>query len=579
MPYPVLIVGAGPTGMTAALELSRLGVPLRLIEKVPSPPPGAAPLPERSRAIGVQARTLELLGMRGLSEEMLRCGHPTAGASIYGGGRRLFHLDFSRIDSRYRYLLFISQMETERILREAIEDLGVSIERGVELVAFAQDTRTADPSPVKVVLRHPDGRLEQAEAPWLIDAEGAHSTVRSTLDLPFEGRTMNETYALGDLHVDGDLAEDDFHVLSTEFGFMGLFPLGHRRFRIIAGVPPSEVPGDAAPALADLQAIYDERFPVPARFSDLRWASWFSINSRMVPLLRVGRVLLGGDAAHIHSPAAAQGMNTGIQDMINLAWKLALVMQGQAVEALLDTYEQERLPVLRDVLRKTEKITDVMTSRSPITRGLLRHLAPRLGGARLLQQIVPSRISQITIGYRRSPLSAHHGHAGHLRAGDRVPDLLVLSRAAHGDGWQEQLLFGLLDPLRFTLLVVHPETSDAASADWCEAVQPWPAIRVVGLAPSSDDAARARFHAILGRSRGVLLVRPDGYVGFVGGKHASARHLDAYCRRWLITREPARPRDVAHGRRDGESTGSRGDGAGAPRPEPHPGAAARAPGT
>ncbi|XXX78958.1 FAD-dependent monooxygenase [Sorangium sp. So ce134] len=540
MLIPVLIVGAGPTGMTAALELSRLGIPVRLIEKVPAPPPAAAPPPERSRAIGVQARTLELMEMRGLSEEMLRSGHPTAGVSIYSGGKCLFHLDFSQIDSRYHYLLFVSQMETERILREAIEKLGVAIERGVELVGFVQDGLASDPSPVKATLRHLDGRLEQARAPWLIDAEGAHSAVRTTLDLRFEGRTMDETYALGDLHVDGDLAEDDFHIFSTEYGFMGLFPLGHRRFRIIAGVPPSKARKDAAPAMADLQAIYDERSPVPGRFSDLRWASWFRINSRMVPHLRVGRVLLGGDAAHIHSPAAGQGMNTGIQDMINLAWKLALVMQGQAPEALLDTYEQERVPVVRNVLRKTERITDLMTSRRPIVRGLLRHLAPSLGGARTLQRIVPFRISQIAVAYRRSPLSAHHGRAGRLRAGDRVPDLPVMSRVAHGDVWQERPLFGLLDPSRFTLLVVHPEVSDAASVDWREAVRPWPAIRVVGIAPPSEDAARARFHAIFGRSRGVFLVRPDGYAGFVGGKSASARHLESYCRRWLITRQEAR---------------------------------------
>lgn len=536
MPNPVLIVGAGPTGMTAALELSRLGVAVRLIDKVPPPPPDAPPPAERSRAIGVQARTLELMEMRGLSDALLRSGHPTAGASVYSGGRRVLHVDFSRIDSPYPYLLFVSQMETERILREAIEARGVSIERGVELVGFAQDALAHDPSPVKAVLRHPDGSLEEAQAPWLIDAEGAHSAVRATLDLPFVGRTRDDSYALGDVRLDGDLAEDDFHVSSTEHGFMGLFPLGHRRFRVIATVPPAMVRKDTVPSMADLQAIYDERSPVPGRLSDLRWSSWFRINSRMVEKLRMGRLLLGGDAAHIHSPAAGQGMNTGIQDMINLAWKLALVMEGQAREALLDTYEQERLPVQRNVLRNTERVTDVMSSRRPIVRALLRHLAPRLGRARPVQRIVPYRISQIAIGYRRSPLSAHHGRAGLLRAGDRVPDAPVLSRLAHGDAWQQRPLFGLLDPLRLTLLVVHPDTSDTPSVDWCGAVQPWPAIRVVGIAPPSDDAARARFHAIFGRSRGVLLVRPDGYVGFAGDDHASAGHLDAYCRRWFVPR-------------------------------------------
>jgi 2-polyprenyl-6-methoxyphenol hydroxylase-like FAD-dependent oxidoreductase len=540
MTNPVLIVGAGPTGMTAALELSRLGVPVRLIDKVPAPPPGAPPPAERSRAIGVQARTLELFEMRGLADEMLRKGHPTSGADVYSGRRRLLHVDFSHIDSRHHYLLFLSQMETERILREAIEKLGAGIERGVELFGFAQDEPTADPCPVKVVLRHPDGRLEETRAPWLIDAEGAHSTVRATLDLPFSGHTREETYALGDIRVDVGLSEDNFHLFSTEWGFLGLFPMGERRFRIIAGVPPGRMTAttDRPPAIEDLQAIYDERSPVEARFSDLRWSSWFRINSRMVQHLRIGRLLLGGDAAHIHSPAAAQGMNTGIQDMINLSWKLALVMQGLAPEELLDTYEDERLPVMRNILNKTEAITDVMSARGLLVRSLLRYVAPPLGKARPVQRSVPFRVSQIAVGYRRSPLSAHHGRAGRLRAGDRVPDLPVLSRVAHGGAWEQRSLFGLLDPLRFTLLVVQrPDSDGVAGVDWCGAVQPWPIIRVVGISAPPDDAARARFDATLGRSRGVFLVRPDGYVGFAGGKHASAAHLQAYCRRWLAPRK------------------------------------------
>jgi hypothetical protein len=361
--------------------------------------------------------------------------------------------------------------------------------------------------------------------------------VRATLDLPFRGRARDETYALGDLRVDGDLSEEDFHLFATEHGFLGLFPMGHRRFRIIAGVPSGKATRDV-PAIEKLQAIYDERSPVPARFEDLTWASWFQINSRMVEHLRVGRLLLGGDAAHIHSPAAGQGMNTGIQDMINLSWKLALVMQGQAPESLLDTYEEERLPVMRNILKKTEAITDVMSSRRPIVRRLLRRLASRLGRSRRVQRLVPFRVSQLAIGYRRSPLSAHHGRTGRLRAGDRVPDLPVMSRTAHGDAWHERSLFELLDPLRFTLLVIHPEPNGAAGVDWCEAVRPWPAIRVVGIAAPPESTPRERFHATLGTTHGVLLVRPDGYIGFAGGKRAKATQLDAYCRRWLVASPP-----------------------------------------
>ena len=189
MPDRVLIVGAGPTGLTAALELTRLGVPVRLIDKQAAPA-------TTSRAVGVQARTLELFAQRGLADEMVRLGNPGLAASFYDGGKRIFRLDFTRVDSRYHYLFFISQAETERILRTAVEKQGVRIERGVEFVGLAQDVLSPDPNPVKVVLRHADGRLEQAQAPWLISAEGAHSVVRATLDLPFEGKTRDEQYAL-----------------------------------------------------------------------------------------------------------------------------------------------------------------------------------------------------------------------------------------------------------------------------------------------------------------------------------------------------------------------------------------------
>jgi len=542
MTDPVVVVGAGPTGMTAALELSRLGIRVRLVDKAPEHPADAAPPAERSRAIGVQARTLELLDVRGLSTELLQCGHPAAGLTLYGGGKRLFHLDFGHIPSRHNYLLFVSQMETERILREALAARGVAIERGVELVGFAQDALAPDPSPVKVVLRDAGGRLERTQTPWLIDAEGAHSVVRTTLGLPFEGHTIEGAYALGDIRVDGDLAEEDFHIFSTEYGFMGLFPLGTRRFRIVASVAPSKASDGAPPTLECLQAIFDQRSPVPARLRDPTWSSWFRINSRMVGHFRVGRVLLGGDAAHIHSPAGGQGMNTGIQDMVNLAWKLALVMTEQAPEALLDTYEAERLPVVRNVLDKTAMITHVMSSRRPLVRRLLRRLAPRIGRSRVVQRIIPFRISQLAVAYRRSPMSTQRGRVGRLRAGDRVPDVPVHCRTGHGGEWQERSLFEVLDPGRFTLLVVHASPEDGVN--WCGAVRPWPVVRVVGIAPPSSSGDLERFTRTFGRTRCVVLVRPDGYVGFAGGKHATPADLARYCQRWLKARCEL-PSDVA----------------------------------
>jgi len=472
MTDPILIVGAGPTGLTAALELSRLGLPVRLIDKAKQPA-------TTSRAVGVQARTLELLEQRGLAAEMVRLGNPGRAASVYGDGKRVVRLDFSRVDSRYDYVLFISQAETERILREAIGRHGVAVEREVELVGLSQDASSHDPSPVKAVLRHADGRLEQAQAPWLVSAEGAHSVVRTTLDLAFEGKTLDQEYVLGDLHIDGDLPQTDLHIFSSIHGFMGLFPMGDGRFRLIASNPLSTPKQAAEPSLEALQGIYDQRSHIAARFHDMTWSSWFRINSRMVSRLKIGRLLLGGDAAHIHSPAAAQGMNTGIQD---------------------------------------------------------NHLGPIIGGAELTQNSGTARMSQVALGYRDSSLSSNHSHAGGLHAGDRVPDLPVRHRTT--TSWVAANLLGLLDPSRFTLLVARgdeatvldPELLDAASGH-AELVS------LVELAPVVEAPARSRYEAAFGRRLGVFLVRPDGYVGLAAGEHSAARELATYLERWCAPRE------------------------------------------
>jgi 2-polyprenyl-6-methoxyphenol hydroxylase-like FAD-dependent oxidoreductase len=529
MPDPILIVGAGPTGLTAALELGRFGVPVRVVDRLAEPA-------TTSRAIGVQARTLELLRQRGLADELVRLGNPACGGNVYGGGACVLHLDFSGIESRYNFLLFVSQAETERVLAEAVAGQGTPIERGVELVALSQDplvqNGAAQESPVDAVLRHADGRLEQMRAPWLISAEGAHSRVRATLDLQFEGKTLPEDYALGDLYLDGDLPAREFHIFSSTHGFLAMFPLGERHFRMIASHPLSRPGKDTAPTLAELQAIYDQRSHIPARCRDLAWSSWFRINSRMVPQLRHGRLLLGGDAAHIHSPAGGQGMNTGIQDMINLAWKLALVLRGKAQPSLLETYEQDRLPVMR----RTEAMTGLIGSENPLVRSLFNHLGPWIGGAGIVRENAMAQMSQIALRYRDSALSVNYGHAGRLHAGDRVPDIRVRARC-HGV-WQDETLEALLDPSRFVLLLVCPGEAAPPPAGLSDALQPWStlvsAVHIsADLSPGADEAARARFHAAFGQAAGAFLVRPDGYVGCATGEHDAARHLLAYCRRWL----------------------------------------------
>lgn len=537
-PEIVLIVGAGPTGMMAALELSRLGIPVRLVEKKPEPE-------TTSRAVGVQARTLELLEQRGLASSLVALGNRGLAGSIYGAGKRIFRLDFSQIDSKYNYLLFVSQAETEKILREAIEKLGVKIERNVTMIAFAQDERHTG---ITATLKHgTDGSLEQFDCAYMIEAEGAHSTARATLGLQFEGKSLVEDYALGDLFIDGDLADSDFHIFSSEHGFMGLFPLGHRRFRLIASNPISKPSKDTEPSLLELQEIYDQRSHIPARFHDMSWSSWFRINSRMTDHLKVGRVFLGGDSAHIHSPAGAQGMNTGMQDMVNLCWKLAMVIKGQAKPELLDTYSADRVPVIQAVLTRTENLTHAIGSENPLFRSVFAHVAPWIVSIDLVQHKSTEGMSQLALNYRSSPLSVSHGPAGSLRAGDRVPDLpvMVLNREGSAEQSSEVArIFALLDPSLFTLFYANIPEPAKTHAAIQNAIGSWRHL-MRGHQIAASDSPDSDFEKLFGASPSVVMVRPDGYIAFIG-TDKSIRELAKFCSQWLVPQQSSTEKTATH---------------------------------
>lgn len=514
----VLISGGGPTGLTAALELRRFGVPVRIVDE--SEGPAAT-----SRAVGIQARTLEEMELRGLAGEFVRLGHHATGGDIYGDGKLLVRIDFTKIPSRYNFLLFLSQTETDRILRETLQEGGAAVEWGVKMTAFAQHS-----SGITATLEHMDGSVETLNAAYVIDAEGAHSIIRDTLGLDFKGKTFEETFVLGDVHIEANLANSDFHIFSSEQGFLGLFPMGGSEFRLVASHPLTDPAQSRAPDLNELQTIYDQRSHIPARLRHLTWSSFFHINSRMVEKLRVGRIFLAGDAAHIHSPAGAQGMNTGIQDAMNLGWKLAWVLQDRAPETLLDTYEQDRLPVMRSILSRTEALTDLVGARS-VLRNFFIHLTPWIAHAEFVQENTTARISQIAFNYRNSPLSEEHFADGSLAAGDRVPDLSVRTTQA-GSPSATQRLFALLDPSRFTLLLANFADAVALQARLSEALSPWQDIFRIAQISSPEADVQKQYAEYFGRAPSITLVRPDAYVGFRGGE-ATADRLVSYCKEWL----------------------------------------------
>lgn len=488
--HSVLVVGAGPTGLTAALELARLGIGVRIVDKASAPS-------LTSRALGVQARTLELLRPRGLTDDMLRLGNKVFETALHARGKRLAGIDFRRMEGDHPYILMLAQSETERLLTERLSDCGVSVERGVAFEALTQND-----DHVEVDLRHGDGHVERTTASYLIAADGSHSPVRNVLALPFEGRALEADYVLGDVHVAGEVAQDQLSIFLAQRGFLAVFPMGNGRFRFMATDPDGVTGADEQPTLEDIQRLYDRTVHLPATLYGLNWSSRFRINSRHMTTLRAGRVLFGGDAAHVHSPAGGQGMNAGIQDMINLGWKLTLVLRGAARPELLDTYQSDRLPVIADLVAMTERATKVFNSTSPAAHALLTRLAPVALSRNAIQNKAVPRLGQLAATYHGSPLAAHGGRLGGLRAGDRVPDAeLSCGR-----------LYDVLDPARLTLVALGTGVPEPARPD---------AMAVVRL-PEQP--------ALPGP--GWLLVRPDGYLAAAGRPGEFAR-LERWSRRWL----------------------------------------------
>lgn len=487
---PVLVAGAGPTGLTAALELSRLGVDVRIVDRSPQPV-------AESRALAVQARTLELLTPRGVGEQMLPLGNPVGRAALHTGGRRIAGVELHRMRSQFNYILMLAQSETERLLAEQLARQGVKVERGVEVLAAEANP---DGRAVSVRLRSADGVREELSASYVIAADGPRSTLRTALGLPFPGRTLPHTYLLADLHVEGPVPDDQVSIHLAAHGFVAVFPMSGRRFRLMATDPEGVVAERADPTVEQIQRLWDRAARTPARFHSLNWSSRFRVNSRHLRTLRVGRVFFGGDAAHVHSPAGGQGMNLGIQDMINLAWKLAMVLDGRARPELLDTYSAERLPVIGSLVRFTEFGTRIFNSTNPVVHALRVRMAPRMLARDRIQNAAAAMFGQLSANYRGSALTAGAGRLGDLRAGDRVPDV---------DG-----LYAALDLDGLTLVTGGPLP------------------RVTAVARRYATIISLRDGGWVDQPEGWMLIRPDGYLAAAGGAD-DADALASWLARWF----------------------------------------------
>ncbi|MFI6123064.1 FAD-dependent monooxygenase [Streptomyces sp. NPDC051064] len=514
----VLIAGAGPVGLTAASELCRRGVSCRIVDRLPARLPYA-------RAVGVQPRTLEIWDRMGMVREALETAVPLKGQLLYVNGEEGLRIDLELPPEVPYGFAALPQYETERLLEELLHRRGGDVERGTELVSFEQDS-----DEVRVVLSAPSGGTEELTARYLMGCDGAHSAVRKGLGLSFEGAALPEEYMLGDVEVDWDLPAGygirASHVVDKQpDDLLVCIPLpGDHRYRMSMAAPPElsragrkdadgvthGLSGDQGPVpgIEHIQTVLDRLSPRPTTASSLRWSSVFRISHRIVGRYGRGRVFVAGDAAHIHPPTGAQGMNTGIQDAYNLAWKVAAAVRGRAGPGLLESYDAERRPVGEEVVDRT-----------------LRHARSGIQADPENLATMMLREAQLLVGYRGSEIvgpdgSAHDGPA----PGDRAPDCGGLLYAL---GAFPVRLFSMLREREHTLILYADHEDQLASFDQvaaaavhaahgmlnaCAVLAPKvsaPALRLPAVHDGLDE-----FRRTYGARGGeAVVVRPDGYLG------------------------------------------------------------------
>lgn len=495
----VLIVGAGPTGLVLAIQLARRGVAFRIIEK--NPGPGLA-----SRAMALQARTLEFYRQLGFADEVVARGIQIQRVHLRRGNHETAVLELNNIGaglSPFPFALSFPQDEHERFLVEKLRELGVEVEWNTELLEFADCG-----DHLHTVIRRDD--VDHAvRVQYLCGCDGARSTVRHGLDLDFEGGTYEQFFYVADVEATGPAANGDLNLCLSTDAFCAVFPIRTSgMFRLIGIVPP-ELADREPLTFEDIKPHAEEI--VGVQVGKVNWFSTYHVHHRVAERFTVGRVLIAGDAGHIHSPAGGQGMNTGIGDATNLGWKLANVLQGRADAALLDSYNDERLAFAHLLIESTDRAFQVMVGKDLRSTFLRDFAIPDLGPLALRFQGARRQmfrlVSQIRVNYHESPLST--GHAGHVKAGDRLPWVHYES----GDNFEP---LTSLDWQVHVYGVVHHHVRELAEIH---------GIAVCELAWCENAA-----HSGL-QEDALYLIRPDGYVAFAQSDQ-EAPDFREYLEKW-----------------------------------------------
>lgn len=522
----VLIVGGGPTGLTLGLELALQGISFRIVDMAPD-------FSVKSKALAVQARSQELLSRHGLGPQLLGCGLKVNGATIVVNGNEVTNVHLGKIagqikDSMYAPSLVIAQSDTERVLHQRLLQYGSALERGITVRDIVQDD-----TGVNAVLESPSGTRETVRVKYVVGTDGAHSTVRHASDnFTFDGGIYPQDFILCDAYLRSTKTGTGRNLfLCLGQGVLVVFPLRENMVRIFASRPGKPKQN---PDLKDFQQLLDAFKPGHGELYDPMWMTSYSLHHRGVNTYRDRRLFVAGDAAHIHSPVGGQGMNTGIQDAVNLGWKLGAVLRGERPDSFLDTYHQERHPVGQHLLNTTDWVFTWLTWTNPIFMCVRNFVIPWVAP---YMSSKPARtwksyqfISELAIRYRKSPIVwTGTGFKGAVLGGNRAPDGKIT-----GIDGQEKTLYNTLSGIRHSLVLFSGTKGDTASQaelevahkKFLDAASPESKVDVYILHSSTslvtlslgefkdpDDGLHQSYNFT---KPGYAYIRPDYYVANIG---------------------------------------------------------------
>ena len=468
----VLIVGAGPVGLFLANECARRRLRWRLVEARSSQS-------LHSKALAIFPRTLEIFDMAGVVTPFLETANRVTSVAVMARERTLAHMRFAPEESPHPFIAMIPQNVTENLLLEELQRKGGAVEYETTFVsASQQDDR------VSVTVER-QGELAKLKASVVVGCDGAHSKVRKTLNLPLEGGEYPDAFMLADIETTDRLPADELQLCPSKFGPVAIFPISAARRRIVATI---EHPEGDAPSLDLVQQVLGQRAPRGIEARALHWSSYFRIHHRHAARLRVGRVFIAGDAGHIHSPFGGQGMNTGLQDVWNLVWKLDLFLRGRGNKRLLESYSAERLPVIKEVIGTTHRLTKVMGTPNRFAQVLRDAVIPIVSRLASFQRAFVRRLSELGIAYRGSPIVEGRGTRyleDSMRGGEGIGSRFLLVIDEHKDVATKEAARGLCGSLGG---IVELRTS---------------------------------------RHPGITLVRPDGYIAYSADDGDSSAALGA----------------------------------------------------